>query len=70
MEKIQATVVVSSANEISDVTVWIDWNESARRLAEVIIDDKWYQEYIPPEPMTGFISGNWQYAHNQKTVTR
>ena len=61
MDKIQATAVVSSENEISDPPAWIDWNESARRLAEVIIDDKWYQEYIPPEPMTGFISGNWQY---------
>ena len=57
MDKIQSTAAVSAANEISDAPAWIDWNESARRLAEVIVDDKWYQEYIPAEPVTGFSTG-------------
>ena len=57
MDKVQTTAVVLSVNEINDSPVWIDWKESARRLAEVIIDNKWYQEYIPPEPMTGLSAG-------------
>ena len=57
MDKIQSTAAVSAANEISGAPAWIGWNESARRLAEIIIDDKWYQEYIPTEPVTGFSVG-------------
>ena len=57
MDKIKTTAVVLSVNEINDSPAWIDWNESARRLAEVVVDDNWYQEYVPSEPVTGLSAG-------------
>jgi glycosyltransferase involved in cell wall biosynthesis len=68
MQQILSTKHVPPTDQMHENSTWVDWNESTRRLAEVVIDGHWYTEYIPSDPITPISKGIGNTSISRKLV--